>query len=221
MPFGVLRSYAEFLRVPTNKMQFQLFQVIKCVIDLLPWQCLRARRRTGRNDAYASLSFVFCKWRKMVLNYSDEEKKRMRDAIWNWKRRWRGVWTWVRCWCSQPWHHGARARAHTISPNSVNCTAPYAQWTDAVGSAINLHQIIMNDRGSRTHGEGFENWRMPKQTAHAVPRTIKIEINFIIFKIKIYYSIKRPHASLDWLWNCECVKLLLFNSRKIFRLWTR
>lgn len=115
MPFGVLRSYAEFLRVPTNKMQFQLFQVIKCVIDLLPWQCLRARRRTGRNDAYASLSFVFCKWRKMVLNYSDEEKKRMRDAIRNWKRRWRGVWTWVRCWCSQPWHHGARARTHYFS----------------------------------------------------------------------------------------------------------
>lgn len=51
----------------------------------------------------------------------------------------------------------ARARAHTISPNSVNCTAPYAQWTDAVGSAINLHQFIMNVRGSRTHGEGFEN----------------------------------------------------------------
>lgn len=73
---------------------------------------------------------------------------------------------------------------------------------------INLLWMIM--KAEQSHGEGFENWRLPKQTARADSKTIKIEINNIIFKLKFITSSNGLMRVAMWLGGCGIVNALNF-----------
>lgn len=157
---GRLPAREKFL---ANKLQFQVLQVIKCVIDLLPWQ--PTQTCTRKWSECVILSFLprrssngrAMDRHKKWLNYSDGKKtffvflfSSVGIAIRNWKRRWRGIWTWVRC--ALMLSTMIRHRTGYFSEFGIlNCTH---NETDALSApAINLHQFIMNGRRSRTNAD--------------------------------------------------------------------
>lgn len=153
--------------------------------------------------------------KKKWLNYSNGTNV-FWNSIRNWKRRWRGTFGHGSdvARCSQPWYINTITSHHTISPIhwkfSIVRTAD--ERTD-VGTAINLHQFIMNFHQNRTHSR----WHTVKgsrelttaqtDTARSCTenrKQLKIEINFIIFKLKFIISSNDLLVRVK-LWSDLCV----------------